>query len=594
MNLRPYQARAVESVSAQLAQRDDTLLVAPTGSGKSLLIAAVAEAERQRLARPINVLVGQHRGELARQNRERFERFNRGWATAAFDADTKRFARPQGFNGAATFAMVPTLCQPKALAQIPAFDLVLLDEAHHAPAPTWVRTIAAAREKNPALKLVGFTATPERGDGKALGSVFGSVAEQIGLGELIESGFLVPPRALAAEAELAGHLRSVSRSCGGRGDFDMTEVAKLIDQEPITNRVIDLWQEAAGSRRTIVFCSTVAHARHVAAAFKARGFSSGVVTGEDEAAQRAGTLRALARGEIQVVVNCMTLTEGFDEQSLGCVVILRPSAFRSLVIQIIGRGLRIVDPAVYPGLPVKRDCLILDFGGSIEALDGLDNLLQLGGAGRKREPGPSPMKPCANMKCRRPIPLSARECPLCGYFYPRRADEPLPSIDPMSIRLRPVEIVLRESPFVWIDLPDPAGRTGRAKIATSEKVWSVVFCDRSGTWHAFGVAPREVETSAGAVVRDSQPRHLASGALDVCLSRGDDFLGEHGDARKHGRQARVYHGLPATQGQLDLAKKLGLDAGPRPLLYPTACRITARLAGKIIRTILPDVQAVAA
>ena len=82
--------------------------------------------------------------------------------------------------------------------------------------------------------------------------------------------------------------------------------------------------------------------------------------------------------------------------------------------------------------------------------------------------------------------------------------------------------------------------------------------------------------------------------LDGCLSRGDDFLGEHGDARKHGRQARVYHGLPATQSQLDLAKKLGLDVGPRPLLYPPACRITARLAGRIIRTILPDVQAVAA
>lgn len=590
MNLRPYQERAVESVSAQLARRDDTLLVAPTGSGKSLLIAAVAEAERQRLGRPINVLVGQHRGELARQNRERFERFNRGWATAMFDADTKRFAPPQGFNGAATFAMIPTLCQPKALAQLPAFDLFLLDEAHHGPAPTYVRTIAAAREKNPALKLVGFTATPERGDGKTLGSVFGSVAEQIGLGELIEEGFLVPPRALAAEAELAGHLRSVSRSCGGRGDFDMTEVAKLIDQEPITNRMIDLWQEAAGSRRTIVFCSTVAHARHVAAAFKARGVASGVVTGEDEATQRAGTLRALARGEIQVVVNCMTLTEGFDEQSLGCVVILRPSAFRSLVIQIIGRGLRIVDPSIYPGLPPKRDCLILDFGGSIEALDGLDNLLQLGGASRKRESGPAPMKPCANVKCRRPIPLSARECPLCGYVYPRRADDQLPTIDPMSITLRPVQIVLRESPFVWIDLPDPTGRTGRAKIATSEKVWAVAFSDLQGTWHSFGVAPEDVETASGDVARDSRPHHLASGSIDICLSRADNFLGEHGDARKHGRQARVYHSLPATASQVALAGRLGLQLGRAPLLYPTACRITAKLAGKTLRALLPSVR----
>lgn len=591
MNLRPYQERAVAAVAVALEDHESTLLVAPTSSGKSLLVAACAAEQRERLGRPTTALVLQHRGELVAQNRSRFEKHNRGWATASFDADRKSFARPSGYLGAATFAMVPSLAAALGRGRgLPPFDIVLADEAHHAPASTWQRIIAAAREANPAVKLVGLTATPERGDGKRLGGTFACVADQIAIGELIEAGFIVRPRALVADVGLADQMQHLPRTNRGRGDFDMIAAAQLIDIPPVTARILDLWQEAAalpggGIRRSIFFCATVAHAQHVRDAIAARGILAGVVFGEQDPGERAGVLSALRGGRLDVVVNCMTLTEGFDEQSLSCVVMLRPSAFRSLVIQCVGRGLRIQDPELYPDLPPKTDCLVLDFGASLDAMGGLDSILQLGGPRRAREPGPPPMKPCAD--CRRPIPLSARDCPLCGYVYPPRAAEAIPDIDPSLIRLRPFDLTLRASPFVWLSLGP------RARVACSDRTWSIVFSDLAGTWFAFGSTPIEIETDSGSVKTDARIRHLAAGTLDMALAAGDDFLGEHGDARAHGRSASGYHRLPATDKQLKLAAKLKIDLGDRPLLYGAACRITARLAGRQIRAMLPRLQAAA-
>lgn len=588
VNLRPYQERAVAAVASALADAPSALLVAPTGSGKSLLIADIARDLAERLGRPPSVLVLQHRGELVAQNRARFEKHLRGWATSSFDATRKTFARSSGYLGAATFAMVPSLAAALSRrAALPHFDAILADEAHHAPASTWQRVFATARETNPDLKIVGLTATPERGDGKRLGGTFACVADQIGIGELIESGFLVRPRALVADVGLADQMQHLPRTCKGRGDFDMVAAAQLIDVPPVTARILDLWQEAAtllsgGLRRSIFFCATVAHAQHVREALDARGVRAGVVFGEQDPGERSSTLAAMRAGRLDAIVNCMTLTEGFDEQSLSCVVMLRPSAFRSLVIQCVGRGLRIQDPEIYPDLAPKTECLVLDFGASLDAMGGLDSILQLGGQRKPREPGPPPMKPCAD--CRRPIPLSARDCPLCGYVYPPRAAAAIPEIDPSLIRLRPFDLTLRASAFVWLSLGP------RARVACSDRTWSIVFADLAGTWFAFGSTPVEIETESGAVETDTRIRHLAAGTLDMALAAGDDFLGEHGDARAHGRSASGYHRLPATPPQADLARKLQLDLGERPTLYSAACRITAKLAGRHIRAMLPRLQ----
>lgn len=584
MNLRPYQGRAVDAVQQALREHASTLLVAPTGAGKTIMLAHAARQHADSLGRPASVLVIQHRGELVTQNRAAFERINRGWATAAYTADVKTFARPNGYLGAATFAMVPSL-GAAALRALPAIDLVIADEAHHAPARTWRAVFDAARERNPDVKLLGVTATPARGDGKALGQVFATVAEQIQIGELIEGGFLVRPRALVAEVGLADQIRALPRTANGRGEFDMGAVARLVDHEPITQAIIAQWRAHAGERQTVVFCATVAHAQHVCDAFRRAGVAAGVVTGEDATDDRATTIRAFDRRELRVIVNVMTLTEGWDSPAASCVMLLRPSAFRSLVVQMIGRGLRLA--------PGKSDCLILDFGASLESMGGLDQVLELGGARRVREPGPPPMKPCGDPKCRRPIPLHARECPLCGYQFPPRVSEAPPLLDPSTIRLRPFDVVLRESPWVWVDVGRPPA-ADRAKIACSDRVWAVAFADRAGAWHAFGSAPRTVETDVGEVVEDATPAHLGSGTLSAALSAADAFLSARGSAREHGRGAAAYHRLPATEKQIAFARRLGIDLPARPTLYRTACAITARLARDTIRRLLPAVQSAGA
>lgn len=571
MNLRPYQERAVSAVCSRLETEQSTLLVAPTGAGKTILMAAIGER------RPGRILVLQHREELVAQNRAKFCAYNRGAITTLYTAAEKRFAPylPDQHPVSATFAMVPTLSRPAALKAMRPVDLIMADEAHHAPASTWRAVIDRCLELNPNVKLVGVTATPNRADKQGLGSVFKSVAEVIQIGELIENGFLVRPKAHVAEIGLADQIRGVRRATGG--DFDMGEVARLIDHEPITRRVVDLWREHAGDRQTIVFASTVAHARHVAEVFALAGIPTGVVTGEDDPAERAKTIRDLAACRLQVVVNCMALTEGFDDQLISCVVLLRPSCFESTLIQMIGRGLRTVDPALYPGV-VKDDCIVLDFGASLSALGSLEQILNLDGREKsKREPGPPPMKPCES--CRAAIPMASRECFLCGYVYPLPKAVMQPSlITPESITLRPLDVLMSQTKFAWIDLPDRDGvQRRRTKVATSGKPWALVTTPRnSGRWAAF--------FSDG----ESRPRYLGSGDLELAMNLADAQLAQVGDAKKYGRGSFYMRQAP-SDAQKQLAAKRGIKVRDGATMYEVGCWITADLNRAAIAAIVRDV-----
>lgn len=512
------------------------------------------------------VLVLQHRDELVSQNRSKFQRVNPSWPTSIYTAAQKRFA-PQLGEGSATFAMVPTIV--RNLARMVPHDLIMIDECHHAPAPSFMKTLARARELNPDVKVFGVTATPLRADRKGLGDVFANVADVITMGELIDSGHLVKPVARVADIGLEQQIRGVRRATGG--DFDMSEVARLIDHEPITRAVIGQWRIYAGARRTVIFCSTVAHAQHVRDCFIEAGVRAGLVTGADAPSLRAATLRALDRGDLQVVVNVFALTEGWDCPPVSCVVLLRPSSFESCVVQMIGRGLRIIDPAIYPDEPPKLDCEILDFGASLNNLGGLDQIMQLGKT-IEREPGPPLTRSCPD--CRAAIPISSRECPLCGAEIERH-ERPVVHIDPALITLRTVDILLKQSPFAWYQVDE------RWKIAMSpDKAWAIAFADRENVWHAV----------AGTIAVDdnnrrtyAHPTRLASGTQAVALSAADDFLGEHGDPSRHGRRSG-YMRLDPTDGQMDYARSVGVDPG-RLTRYELSCRLTAKRMGDRVRHI---------
>jgi len=255
MLLRPYQEVAVSDACKALDKHNNTLVVAPTGAGKTIMLSALVGKRHKKGKR---VLVLQHRDELVSQNKEKFERVNPLISTSIVNGTVKHW------EGDAVFSMVQTMSRDRNLRDRPLFDMVVIDEGHHAAAPTYTKVIDAVLKDNERAEIVGFTATPNRGDGKGLRGVFNNCAHQIELATLIREGFLVRPKSYVIDLGVGDQLDRVTK----RGkEYDMEEVAAIMDRSVINERIVDEWKDKAGDRKTVVFCSTVLHAEHVCEAF---------------------------------------------------------------------------------------------------------------------------------------------------------------------------------------------------------------------------------------------------------------------------------------------------------------------------------------
>ncbi|QXP89185.1 DEAD/DEAH box helicase [Methylococcus capsulatus] len=512
MMLRPRQALLVERSLAALHQHGNTLAIGPTGSGKTIMLSAVAGGVLEEPDAKSCILA--HRDELTAQNREKFGRVNPGVATSVFDAKEK------SWGGRATFAMVQTLTRDAHLDAMPTLDLLVVDEAHHAASPSYRRVIDRVLSRNPRALIFGATATPARSDGKGLREVFSNVADQITLGELIASGHLVPPRTFVIDVGAQSALAQVRRTAT---DFDMTEVEAILNRTPITDAVIRHWREKAGERKTIVFCSTVAHAQCVADAFVAAGIRAVLIHGELSDAERKVRLAEYESGEAQVVVNVAVLTEGYDYTPTSCVVLLRPSSHKSTLTQMIGRGLRTVDPAEHSGV-VKTDCIVLDFGTATLMHGSLEQEANLDG---HQHQGEAPTKECPS--CEATVPLGCRECPLCGFEWAIDPAEQAEAIDDFVM----TEIdLLKRSNFRWCDLFG----CDDALMATGFGAWGGIFF-LNGRWHAVGGG------------KDLQPRLLAVGDRTVCMAKADDWLNEN-ESLDTAHKTRRWLNEPPTEKQL--------------------------------------------
>lgn len=553
--LRPRQQVFVDRCVAALREHRNTLGVAPTGSGKTIVLSAVAGLYGGR------ALILQHRDELVRQNRATFHQVNPDLESGVWTAATKRWGRD------ATFAMVPTLCRPRSLERLPRFDLVVCDETHHIMADTWQRVLARARELNPEVAVLGVTATPNRGDGKGLGGVFTNVCDQITLGELIRAGHLVKPVAHVVDIT-EGAVGGVRKT--RVGEYDMNAVAELLDRSPVTDAIISHWRELAGDRQSVAFAATVEHACHVADMFRGAGVRTLVVTGETPKDERKRELAAFDRGDYQLLVNVAIAVEGWDCPPVSCVMLLRPSSFQSTMIQMIGRGLRTVDPRRYPGV-VKRDCVVLDFGASLLTHGGIEQVVDLVG----RVPGEgvegggaAPQKFCPG--CKAMVPLGCRTCPLCGHVWAVDARE-CETVE--EFRLIELDLLIDESPFRWWSFGD------RVRVATAFQVWAVAFADLAGTWHAFGGDQREGREVA----------HLAAGDAVQCLAAGDDWMRARGDRRAAQKNAEwMQRPVSAKQAAMlarmnnALAYVAGLNR------YEAGCLITLKFNKRHIAQMLPQ------
>lgn len=328
--LRKQQIQAFDAFQRYAAAGGHTGLIAlATGGGKTLLATRIAR-EFERTLFVVN------RSELIYQTQAAFTRMSPEIPQGLCWRNQQDLSKP------ITIGMINTIAN--RLGQIPAdaFDLVVIDEAHHSSAATWRSVI---EHFSPARFQLGLSATPERSDGASLADIFDAIIFEAGIRELVASGDLVRPVALQVSSGV--NLDAVRKAAG---DLNEGDLARMVDTASRNNLILKAYLEHAVGRQTIVFSAGVAHAQHLTELFCKAGVRAAWISGAD--ADRREKLLALKRGEIDVIVNAMLLLEGFDHTSIGAVVMARPTSSRTVFTQAVGRGLR-----SHPG---KKDCLIID------------------------------------------------------------------------------------------------------------------------------------------------------------------------------------------------------------------------------------------
>ena len=334
MELRPYQQEAKDAIFDQWEKVDKTLLVLPTGCGKTIVFAKVTE---ECVRRGCRVLILAHRGELLQQAADKIVK-----ATKLGCATEKADETCLGSWFRITVGSVQTMMREKRLARFPEdyFDTIIIDEAHHCISDSYQRVL----QHFPEAKILGVTATPDRGDMKNLGQVFDSLAYEYTLPKAIKEGYLSPIKALTIPLKL--DLSGVGIQSG---DFKSGDIATALD--PYLQQIAEEMKNYCMDRKTVVFLPLVKTSQKFRDILNEQGFKAAEVNGESK--DRAEILDAFDRGEYNVLCNSMLLTEGWDCPSVDCIVVLRPTKVRSLYSQMVGRGTRLY--------PDKDHLLLLDF-----------------------------------------------------------------------------------------------------------------------------------------------------------------------------------------------------------------------------------------
>lgn len=334
MELRPYQQEAKDSVFEQWEKVNKTLVVLPTGCGKTIVFARVTE---ECVRRGKRVLILAHRGELLDQASDKIAK-----TTGLRCALEKAEATCLGSWYRITVGSVQSLQREKRLAQFDKdyFGTIIIDEAHHCITDGYQKILQYFSD----AKVLGVTATPDRGDMRNLGEYFESLAYEYTLPKAIREGYLSPIKALTLPLKL-----DLTRVSIHAGDFKVGEIATALD--PYLYQIADEMEQYCRNRKTVVFLPLVKTSQKFRDILNEKGFKAAEVNGESK--DRAEILEAFDKDEYNVLCNSMLLTEGWDCPSVDCVVVLRPTKVRSLYSQMVGRGTRL-----YPG---KEDLLLLDF-----------------------------------------------------------------------------------------------------------------------------------------------------------------------------------------------------------------------------------------
>lgn len=339
---REYQLEALEAVDLHRSKGINRQLISlPTGTGKTVVFSLIAKQINTK------TLVLAHSEELINQAVSKFQTVWPGVDIGVCKAERDEI------GAQVVVASVQTATRDRRLQRLKeqGFGLLIIDEAHHSAAPSYenvIRELGFFDEDNNRL-LVGVTATPKRGDGIGLKKVFQEIVFERSISTMIKAGYLAPLVGMQV------HTRIELQYVGIRnGDFISSELSRIVNTSDRNQLIVDNYGLYAGDRKkALAFCVDVQHAKDLAETFTRNGIPAKAVYGAMSDDERKETLAAFSNGEYSVLTNCQLLTEGFDEPSIDCVIMGRPTQSTALFTQMIGRGTRT--------FPLKKNCLVLDF-----------------------------------------------------------------------------------------------------------------------------------------------------------------------------------------------------------------------------------------
>lgn len=391
ISLRQYQRAAVDAIYAYFQAHDgNPLLVLPTGAGKSVIQAAFQQEVMHNWPDQ-RILLLTHVKELIEQNVDKLAQL---WPDAPLGIYAASMNRRDGFMPI-VFASIQSV--HKRAHQLGRFDLIIIDECHLVPNrgnTMYRRFLAAMREINPAVKIIGMSATPFRLDSGYLhtgaDAIFTDIAYELPLTYLIDNGYLCPLVTKGGTRKI-----DLSNVRIQAGEFKAKDIDLAVHEGDLTAAAAgEICAYGEDRASWLVFCPNVDHAFEVRDELRARGIVAETLHGGTPKQERADLVQRFRAGEIRALTNCDVLTTGFDAPAVDMIVFLRPTKSAALYIQMSGRGMR-TSPDTG-----KRDCLVLDFAGNVERHGPVDSVRI-----KDKRPGESA-----------PAGPGGKECPQCGYI----------------------------------------------------------------------------------------------------------------------------------------------------------------------------------
>jgi superfamily II DNA or RNA helicase len=357
LRLRPYQLAAQQAILDERKRGFRAQLVSlATGLGKSVVIATLPDLLELR-QNDVTLIVA-HRDELIQQLVEKMKAQNPDRVVGIEKADD--YAAE---DCSIVVATVQTLTGPRLSRFVTKFGrriaLFVIDEAHHAAAPTYRAILDKILLKRPDAMVIGFTATPQRGDGARLVDIFPDIVYSMDARASIDAGYLVPVRSYAVATET-----NLDEVASRGGDFVLGQLAAAVDNDERNRAVVEAYQELTPAKKALVFTASVEHARNVAQLFKKAGIKAAFASGDTPERERETIVAGFRGTKVDVLVNCGLYLEGFDVPSIQVIINARPTKSATLYTQVTGRGLRPLDEYAYllselPTATARRDAIAM-------------------------------------------------------------------------------------------------------------------------------------------------------------------------------------------------------------------------------------------